>query len=157
VVTRAGFLVVVAIIAAGCGSGGSTPASGNPGALPTGALSSAAASSGGGSVAPSAASGASEQPIGNQGPAGWERGPYQLAGGTYRLDWETDGSCSALYFGIVGVSNGYRESPPTAGDVALKDMAKGSRTITDVPPGSYFFNVSNVACKKYSATLTRVP
>ena len=98
---------------------------------------------------------AAEAPITTKGPSGWDRGPYDLAGGNYRLDWTSDGTCSALYFGIVGVSNGYVETPPTAGDVTLKDMKQGSRVIENVPPGSYYFNVSGVACKSYSATLSQ--
>jgi hypothetical protein len=146
VVTRPFIAFVFATLVAACSGSGSaaTPAASAPVA---GSSAPSAAASGG---APSG------EPITNHGPKEWNRGPYQLAGGTYRLDWETDGSCTALYFGIVGETNGYRENPPTAGDVALKDMLKGSRTITGVPAGSYFFNVSNVACKSYSATLTPV-
>ena len=111
----------------------------------------------GSSPAAGAGSGSPDPPITASGPSGWNRGPYDLVGGTYRLAWETDGTCSALYFGIVGVRNGYRESPPSAGDVALPDMLRGSRTLVDVPAGSYFFNFSSVACRKLSATLTRAP
>jgi hypothetical protein len=153
-VTRPALLLLLALMSVACGSGGSTPASSNSAGLPSGGSPSAAAPS---STAASAASAASQQPIANHGPVGWVRGPYDLAGGNYRIDWETDGSCTALYFGLVGVTNGYRETPSTVGDVALKDLGKGSRTIANVPAGSYYFNVSNQACKKYSATLTPVP
>ena len=93
-------------------------------------------------------------PITSSGPVGWNRGPYALAGGNYELSWESDGSCTILYFGIVGVDNGYKEDPPTAGDVPLRQMTGGSRTIENVPAGSYFFNVSGLACKTYRGTLT---
>jgi hypothetical protein len=150
VVTRAVLPLVLGFLVAACASGGSGSSPATAPGISTPVT---------GSVAPiaSAASAASDQPIANRGPSGWNRGPYDLAGGSYRLDWQSDGTCSALYFGLVGVSNHYRESPPTAGDVALADMLKGSRTIAAVPAGSYYFNVSNVACKSYSATLTRVP
>ncbi len=36
-------------------------------------------------------------------------------------------------------------------------MKDGSRVIADVPAGTYWFNVGNIACKSYSASLTRVP
>ena len=141
-------LVATCVLLASCGGGGS--------AAPTAAGASAAGTAGAGAdPSGSGPSTAAEPPITSQGPSGWDRGPYDLAGGSYLLDWESDGSCSALYFGIVGVSNGFKESPPTAGDVALKDMLRGSRVIQNVPAGRHYFNVSNVACRKYRATLTR--
>jgi hypothetical protein len=151
VVRGAGLLLACILLAACSGSGGTA----TPGATvgPGGAASTGAPSPSGASGANGGA-GAADAPITAKGPVGWDRGPYDLGGGNYRLDWTSDGTCSALYFGIVGVSNGYVESPPTAGDIALKDMMKGSRVIENVPAGSYFFNVSGVACKSYSATLT---
>jgi hypothetical protein len=107
-----------------------------------------------GTAAP--AGGATEAPITSSGPVGWNRGPYQLAGGTYELTWESDGGCSVLYFGLEGADNDFIEAP-NAGDVPLAQMQAGGRTIENVPPGSYFFNVSGMACKEYSATLTRKP
>ena len=97
-----------------------------------------------------------EGPITSSGPVGWNRGPYLLAGGTYELSWESDGGCSVLYFGIEGADNSFTESP-NAGDVPLAQMQSGTRTIENVPPGAYFFNVSGMACKSYSATLTPKP
>ena len=142
----AGLLLACVLLAACSGSGGAATSGATIG---PGGAASPGSSAGGASAAPAA-----EAPITSKGPSGWNRGPYDLGGGNYRLDWTSDGNCSALYFGIVGVSNGYVESPPTAGDVALKDMKQGSRVIQNVPAGSYYFNVSGVACKDYSATLT---
>jgi hypothetical protein len=119
----------------------------------SGAAASGSGSTAGSSVAPAPVA---EGPITSSGPVGWNRGPYQLAGGTYELSWTSDGGCSVLYFGLEGADNSFTE-PPSAGDVPLAEMASGTRTIEDVPPGSYFFNVSGMACKEYSATLTRKP
>ena len=145
----------LAVVVAACASGGSTRVTAGTGSGGPDSASPGVGESSADAGSPAAVG--ADQPIVNKGPGGWSRGPYDLAGGSYRLAWESDGTCSALYFGIVGVKNGFRESPPTAGDVALRDMLKGSRTIADVPAGSYYFNVSNVACKGYSATLTRLP
>jgi hypothetical protein len=133
---------VLAVAVAACSS------SGAPGA------SSGASSAG--SAAPGASAAAPEAPITSTGPVGWNRGPYQLAGGTYELSWASDGGCSVLYFGLEGADNSFTEKP-NAGDVSLAQMKAGARTIENVPPGSYFFNVSGMACKSYSATLTRRP
>jgi hypothetical protein len=100
---------------------------------------------------------AASQPITAKGPVGWNRGPYDLAGGNYELSWQSDGSCTVLYFGIVGVNNGYKEEPSTAGDVPLAQLSGGARTIRDVPAGKYWFNVSGVGCKTYMASLASVP
>ena len=157
---RGALWLLLAIVISACAGSGSTRVTAGAD-VGGGAGTSGAAGSSAGAGLPAAAgsstdaSTAPEQAIANHGPTGWNRGPYDLAGGNYRLDWESDGTCSALYFGIVGLNNGVREAPPTAGDVALQDMLKGSRTIAGVPAGSYYFNVSGVACKRYSATLTR--
>jgi hypothetical protein len=137
-------VLAVAAVLAGCGGGATTPVPAASGAA------SAAASAAGGSAAGGSAAG---QAITSKGPIGWNRGPYDLAGGNYELSWESDGSCTVLYFGIVGVDNGYKEQPSTAGDVPLAQLTGGSRTIQGVPAGKYYFNVSGVACKTYQATL----
>jgi hypothetical protein len=153
---RVARLFLACLLVAGCGATTVTAGPAGPSSPSAAVQNAGSPSSASGSQAASAGAPAgAEAPIAAKGPSGWNRGPYDLAGGDYRLDWTSDGNCSALYFGIVGVDNGYKEQPPTAGDVALKDMLKGSRVIQGVPAGQYFFNVSGVACKSYSATLTR--
>jgi hypothetical protein len=138
VVRRLVIVAILAAVVAGCAASGQGTAT--PGRPTSGPASSAP----------------SEAPITSSGPVGWNRGPYQLAGGTYELSWESDGGCSVLYFGLEGADNSFTEAP-NAGDVSLGQMKAGTRTIENVPPGSYFFNVSGMACKSYSATLTPKP
>jgi hypothetical protein len=133
-------VLVLAVATLGCSSGSAAP-SGVGGATP-------GASGGPVSAAPVAS------PITSTGPVGWDRGPYDLAGGAYELSWTSDGTCTVLYFGIVGVDNGFLEQPSTVGDVPLSQLKGGSRLIEAVPPGRYYFNVSGVACKTYTGTLT---
>jgi len=136
--------LTLALAAAACSAAATT--------APTGSAAPASGVATSGVPAPSAAPLAG--PITSSGPVGWNRGPYELAGGSYELTWESDGSCTILYFGIVGVDNGYKEDPPTAGDVPMSQIKGGSRTIENVPAGSYYFNVSGIACKTYRGTLT---
>ncbi len=137
------FAVALAVVGGACLGGNPSAPTGSP--APASGIAASA-------TAPSAAPLAG--PITSSGPVGWKRGPYELAGGSYELTWESDGSCTILYFGIVGVDNGYKEDPPTAGDVPMSQIKGGSRTIENVPAGSYYFNVSGLACKTYRGTLT---
>ena len=145
----AGCLVAAAAVAgifAACNGGGVSAT-----LSPTGGAASPGASAGPSGLA------ATPQIIANKGPSNWDRGPYTLAGGNYRLDWTSDGGCTELYFGIAGASgNSYAEAP-SAGEIDPKDMNAGSRTISNVPAGRYYFNASGIACKTYAATLTQVP
>ena len=145
---KAAALLLACVLFAACSGGGAATSvapggsSASPSAVPS-------AAPGG-----SAAAGADDTPVTSKGPIGWNRGPYNLAGGDYKIEWQSDGSCTVLYFGIVGAENGYKEGP-SDGNVPTKQIKGGSRVIKAVPAGLYYFNVSGVACKTYTGTLSR--
>ena len=145
--------LLACVLLAACSGGGATTST--PSAGTSGVSGGSEAPSAAPSAAGSAAAGAADDtPITSKGPIGWNRGPYTLAGGDYKIEWQSDGSCTVLYFGIVGAVNGYKEAP-SDGNVPTKQIKGGSRMIKDVPAGRYYFNVSGVACKTYSGTLSR--
>ncbi len=116
--------LLVAVIAAGCGSTGSPAASST--------------------TQPSAASsvGSTTRAIVEpRGPGftltGAQNGPFDLAGGTYRVAWWTE-HCTNLR---LWISVGGNWSEPAAADTMLT-LPGGEKTVKDVPAGSGYLNKS---------------